>query len=54
MHEILLEETMLFLDCSEQQAKLWIGKYVDFNKVYLSEKDGRKYMQVTPMLMKKY
>ena len=54
MHEILLEETMLFLDCSEQQAKLWIGKYVDFNKVYLSEKDGRKYMQVTPVLMKKY
>lgn len=54
MHKILLEETMLFLDCSEQQAKLWIDKYVDFNRVHLSEKDGRKYMQVDPVFMKKY
>ena len=54
MHKILLEETMLFLDCSEQQAKLWIDKYVDFNRVHLSEKDGRKYMQVDPIFMKKY
>ena len=54
MHKILLEETMLFLDCSEQQAKLWIDKYVDFNRVHLSEKNGRKYMQVDPVFMKKY
>ena len=54
MHKILLEETMLFLDCSEQQAKLWVDKYVDFNRVHLSEKDGRKYMQVDPIIKKKY
>ena len=54
MHKILLEETMLFLDCSEQQAKLWVYKYVDFNRVHLSEKDGRKYMQVDPIIKKKY
>lgn len=54
MHKILLEETMLFLDCSEQQARLFIDKYVDFNRVHLSEKDGRKYMQVDPIFMKKY
>lgn len=46
MHKILLEETMLFLDCSEHQARLFIDKYVDFNKVHLTEKDGRKYLQV--------
>ena len=54
MHNILLEETMLFLDCSEHEARLWIDKYVDFNRVHLSEKEGRKYMQVDPLFKKKY
>ena len=54
MHDILMEETMLFLDCSEHKARLFIDKYVDFNKVHLSEKDGRKYMQVDPIIKKKY
>ena len=54
MHKILLEETMLFLDCSEHKARLLIDKYFDFNRVHLSEKDGRKYMQVDPIIKKKY
>ena len=54
MHDILLEETMLFLGCTEQRAKLLIDMHVDFNRVYLSEKDGRKYMQVRPIIEKKY
>lgn len=54
MHDILMEETMLFLDCSEHKARLFIDKYVDFNRVHLSEKEGRKYMQVDPLFKKKY
>ena len=46
MHDILLEEFMLLNNWSEGKAKYWINNNVDFNKVHLTEKDGRKYLQV--------
>ena len=46
MHDILLEEFMLLNNCSEGKAKYWIADNVDFNTVHLTEKDGRKYLQV--------
>ena len=55
MHNIMKEECIQSLGCTEKQADILIDAYIDFNHFPMSrDKDGNKYLRVKPKFGFKY
>ena len=48
LNELLVEETMGLLDCTENEAKIWVASHIELNHVKIHKYDGEKYITIDP------